>query len=140
MVRRLVEQQQVGLRHERLAEQRAAAPSARQLAERPIGRQRQPRDDGLDLLFEPPAVALLELVLQLAEAVEAARRYRRRLGHLHGGVVILRDERPELAKPGRHLVEHRAIGGARHVLIEPRHAQPRRPPDRSAVGRDVAGR
>ena len=71
VVGRLVEQQQIRLRDQRLAEQRAPAPAAGQLAHRAIGRQRQPRHDHrLDSLLEPPAVALLELVLQLAEPLE----------------------------------------------------------------------
>ncbi len=142
VVRRLVEQQQVGLGHERLAEQRSPPPAARELAERPIRRQRQPRHDGLDALLEPPAVALLELVLQVAQARQGGRARGAigpRPGHLNRGMVVLRDERPKRSEPGRHLVEDRAVGRPRHVLIEPRHPQSRGPPDRSAVGRDIAG-
>ena len=61
------------------------------------------------------------------------------IGDLARHVVVLRDERPELPQPGRDLVEDGAVRCRRHVLIETRHAQPRRPPDRSAVGRDLAG-
>ena len=135
MVRGLVEQEEIGLRDERLAEQRAAAPSAGQLAERTIGRQRQPRHDRLDTLFEPPAVALLELVLELAQALEVPVA----IGDLPGNVVILRDERAELSEPRGHFIEHRAIRRTGNVLIEPGHAEPGRPPDRSPVGRHVSG-
>ena len=78
-------------------------------------------------------------MLQFAQSVETRGAIRAGFGHLHGGMVILRDERPERPEPGRHLVEDSAVGGPWHVLIEPRHPQPRSPPDRSAVRRDVAG-
>ncbi len=135
MVRRLVEQKQIRLGDERLAEQGPPPPAAGQLAERTIGRQRQPRHDHLDFLFEPPAVAFFELVLKRAQALERRRRLRR----LHRRVVIARDERAELAEARRDLVEHRAIGRAWHLLVEPRHAQAGRAPDRARVGRLFAG-
>ena len=49
MVRRLVEEQQIRIRDERFPEQRSPPPSAGQLLHRPVGRQRQPRQDDLDL-------------------------------------------------------------------------------------------
>ena len=61
-----------------LPEQRAPAPSAGQLAHPAIRRQRETRDDQLDLLLEPPAVALFELMLQLAELRKSCGRVRRR--------------------------------------------------------------
>ena len=135
VVRRLVEQEQIGLGDERLAEERASPPAAGQLAERTIGRQRQPRHDGLDTLLEPPSIALLELVLEVAQPLELGMA----VGDLSRHVVILRDERAELAQAGGDFVEDRAIRRAGDVLIETRDAQPGRPPDRSAVGRDLAG-
>ena len=88
-----------GSRHQRLAEQRAPPPAARQLAHRPVRRQRQPRDDQSRPLLEPPAVPLLELVLQLAQPLERARR--RVVRDAHRGVVVVRDERAELAEARR---------------------------------------
>ena len=130
MVRRLVEQEEVRLRHQRLAEQRPPPPAARELAQRAVRRQRQPRHDGLDLLLEAPAVTLLELVLKLAEPVEAARRF----GEMNGGVMILRHQVAKLAEAGGNLVEHGPIGGERHFLVEARDAETGRAPNRSAVG------
>ncbi len=42
------------------------------------------------------------------------------LGDSHRRLVVLGDERAELAETGRDLVEHGAIAGAGHVLVEPR--------------------
>ncbi len=134
MVRRLVEEEQIGFGDERLAEQRAAAPTARQLTERTVGWQRQARHDGLDTLLEPPPVAFLELVLELAKPSKPLIRFR----HLHRRLVVLRNERAELPQPRGHFFEHRSIRGARDILIEARHPEPRGSPDRSAVRRYVA--
>ena len=49
-------------------------------------------------------------------------------------VVIVGDERAELAEARRDFVEDRAIAGRGNVLIEPRDAQPRLAPDRAASG------
>ena len=72
MVGRLVEQQQVGLRDQRPRQQHAAPPPARQRVDDGVGRQVEPRQHQLDALLEAPAVALFELVLQLAEPDQRA--------------------------------------------------------------------
>ena len=85
MVGRLVEQEQIGFRHERAGQQHAPAPAAGQRVERHVGVERQTGQHELDALLDAPAVALLELVLQTARGVAArrrspARRRRRRRG------------------------------------------------------------
>jgi hypothetical protein len=54
-------------------------------------------------------------------------------------VVVVADERGQRAEARCDLVEHVAVGGARHVLLEPGDAQPGAAPDRAGVGRQVAG-
>ena len=133
MVRGLVEQEQVRLGYQRAAEQRAAPPAAGQLAHPALGGQRQARDDVLDLLLQPPAVAFLEPVLQLAQPLHVRRVVR--LRHADGRLVILRDEGAELAEARRDFREDRAIAGCGNVLIETRDPQTRLAPDGAAVGR-----
>ena len=108
MVRRLVEEQEIAAR------ETSALPSSVRRRHPPDSSPsgRSAGSDSRDttvstLLLEPPAVALLELVLELAEALEVGMRLRRR--QPHRGVVIARDERAELAQPGGHFVEHGAI-------------------------------
>ena len=133
MVRGLVEQEQVRLGDQRAAEQRAATPAAGQLVHPALGGQRQARDDVLDLLLQPPAVAFLEPVLQLAQPLHVRRVVR--LRHADGRLVILGDEGAELAETRRDFREDGAIAGRGNVLIETRDAQPGLAPDGAAVGR-----
>ena len=88
------------------------------------------REHQLDALFDAPAVALLELVLQPAERLEARRR---RVGrHAHGGMVVGRDQIAELAEAFGDDVEHRPIGrraarparAARRARPGCRHTEP----------------
>ena len=79
----LVEQQHVGLGDQRARQQHAAAPAARERVDRHVGGQVQTREHQLDALFEAPAVALFQFVLQPAHAVErlevAVRHFDRRV-------------------------------------------------------------
>ena len=70
MVGRLVEQQQIGLRHQRPREQHAPSPSAGERVDDGVGGQAQPGEHQLDPLLEAPAVALFQFVLQPPEALE----------------------------------------------------------------------
>jgi len=135
VVGRLVEQQHVGGGHERPRQQHPAAPAARQRVHRGVGRQPQPGQHQLDPLLDAPAVALFELVLQPAHPLE---RTGVAVGHLHRGVVVRGDQRAQLAEAFGDDVEHRVVRVERHVLHQPRDPRPRRPPDRAAVGRDLA--
>ena len=68
MVGGLVEQQQVGLGHQRLAQQHAALEAAGKIGEGFIGRQRQPRYRGRNPGFEVPGVVGFDLILQALHA------------------------------------------------------------------------
>ena len=72
----------------------------------------------LDLLLEAPAVALLERVLQHAEPFE--RLLGRVVLERADGVVVIGDERREIAEAFGDHVEHRAVRRERDVLHEPR--------------------
>ena len=119
VIGRLVEQQQIRRGDQRLAEQGAAPPPSGQLAHPTVGRQIEARHDQLHLLFEPPAVALLELVLQPAEPLE---RRRTRVGRQRRP-VIRGYQRSQLAEAVGHFVEHGSIAFARNILLEPRDPQ-----------------
>ena len=129
VVGRLVEEQDVGLRDERLAEQRAPPPAAGERSSTFGRRQRQARDHHLDLLLEPPAVALLELVLQppqrLERACVASCETLVSATATAACAWYNRHQRPEFAEAGGDLLEDGPRPRERNVLIQPRHAQAR---------------
>jgi hypothetical protein len=107
MVRGLVEEQQPRLTRERARQQHPPAPAARQRGSAGIGGQAQTIEHHLDLLFEAPSVALLELVLQRAEPLEMRRGGR--LRHRDRRVVIGGDQVREVADAVGDDVEHRPL-------------------------------
>ena len=103
VVRRLVEQQEVRLAHEGLAEQNPATLAARERGEGRVGLKLEPADHGLDLRHARPRAA------GIADRVAAPRGRRfRRLG----------------ACAFRHDVEHTAGSVAGEVLRQHAHAEP----------------
>ena len=70
MVGRLVEQQQIWLRHERACEQHAPAPAARQRRHDGIGRQAERDDHHLDADVDVPALDVRVGVESLGDDVE----------------------------------------------------------------------
>ncbi len=127
MIGRLVEQQQVRLRHERTREQHPAPPASRECVNDRVRRELQVREHRLDTLLEPPAILLLELVLQTAQGFE--RRGRRRLRDLHSRMVIIAYEIVQTAEPLGDDVEDRDVGRQGNVLHQPGNAKPGLPPD-----------
>ncbi len=138
MIRRLVEQQQLGLRHERTSEQHTPPPAARERIDNRFRRQLKPFEHQLDALLEIPAVLLLELVLKAAQPIERRFTVVATGGHLVHGMVIRRDHIAQGAQPIGHDVEYRAMRGQRDILLEPRDANARLAPHRSGVGRQLA--
>ena len=141
MVRGFVEQQQRRRGDEGLSEQDAPAPPAGQRGDTRVRVERQPGEDCFDTLFDAPAIALLELVLQASQFrdvpfVAAVRDTGR-------GVMVGIDQIAKFTEPGRDGFEYRLAIRRRieraGVLIEPRDTRVRRPPDRPAVRQDVAG-
>ena len=140
MVGGLVEEEQRRLGDERLREQHPAAPAARQRADAGVGVEAELRQHRLDPLFDAPAVAFLELVLQPAELGD--RRRRRIVGDARGRLVVRADEIAQRAEPGRDGVEHRLVApGVERVgvLRQARDAAARRAADDAGVGREIAG-
>ena len=134
MIGRLVEQEQIRSGDEGLAEQRAAPPPSGQLTHATVGRQIEARDDELHLLFQPPAVALLELVLEPAEPLECRGT---RVGRQRRP-VIRGYQRSQLAEAIGHFVEHGSIAFARNILLEPRDPQAWCAPDDATVRFDLS--
>ena len=132
MVRRLVEEQEVRLRHERPREQHPPAPPARQRVDDGVGRQTQPGEDELHPLLEAPAVAFFQFMLEPPEALE--RCLACGLGDVYRGVVIRHHEGAQAAEAFGDHVEHREMGRQRHVLVQARHAQVRLAPHRARIG------
>ena len=111
MVRRLVEQQEIGAQEQQTGQGGAHAPPARVLGEWPVRavrREAEPAQDDLGLGLEPVAAQRLEAVLDLAVG----------LGQLGPGVgpghpgregLQLRLEAPDLVEAREGLREHRAV-------------------------------
>ena len=99
MVRRLVEQQQVGLLHERSGKRDATPPAARELVHFLLGREVEVTDDGVDALLDMPAVPRVDPRVQCLE-FEHARL-----------VEILSGQRPVFVEQLLYFVEPRADHG-----------------------------
>jgi hypothetical protein len=70
VIRRFVEQKQVGLRDQRAREEDAAPPSAGQGIDDRLGRQAESGENQFDALLEPPPVPLFEFVLQPSQSLQ----------------------------------------------------------------------
>ena len=150
MVGRLVEQQHVGLAEQQPAERDAAALAARQLLDVGIGRRAAQRVHGdLDLALQVPAVAGVDLLLQLAllgdqlvhvgvgvgEGVRHLLETRQHPGHVAGAVHdvgqhVLRGielglllEHAQLGAFGRPGLAGKAVVLARHDAQQGRLAR-----------------
>ena len=108
----------VRLRDERAGQQHAPAPAAGQRVDGHVARQAEAIEDHLDALLDPPAVPLVELVLQPAEALEG--RGRGVVRDVVRRVVIRGDHVAQRAEALGDDVEHRRRGRERHVLLEAR--------------------
>jgi hypothetical protein len=133
----LVEDEHVGLGDERARQQHATAPPTGERIDRDVARQAQAIEDHLDALLDPPAIALVELVLQAAEAFQRGRR--RVVGHVVRGVMVGGDHLAQRAEAFGDDVEDRLVGGKRDVLLETRHDDARLPPEGAAVRRQRTG-
>jgi hypothetical protein len=136
VVGRLVEDEHVGLGDQRPRQQHTAAPPAGERVDRHVARQSQAIEHHLDPLLDAPAIALVELVLEAAEAFE--RRRRGVEGHVVRGMVVVGDQRAQRAEAFGDDVEHRLGRGERHVLLEAGHDDAGLAPHRSRVRRDGA--
>ena len=137
MVGRLVEDEDVRLGDERAGQQHAPAPAAGQRVDGHVARQAEAIEHHLDALLDPPAVPLVELVLQPAEALEG--RGRGVVRDVVRRVVVGGDHVAQRAEALGHDVEHRLGGGERHVLLEARDDDAGLPPDGAGIRRDRAG-
>ena len=131
MIGRLVEQQQVGLRHQRLAEQaRAAAsrPTARPSAGRPAGARRETTSSTFCSSRQPSRSS--SWCCSIAEPLSAPRRRARRRRSRHDDTRRPdRRARRDRSPPRRTRIDARIAGSLApdaHVLLEPRDAQPGR--------------
>ena len=133
MVRRLVEQQQIGLRHQRPREQHAPSPSAGERVDDGVGGQAQPAR-----ARSPPAARCASRRAPPVRAGAArgarapARSPTRRPTPRRGDTPVTRSLRSPEALG--HDVEDREMLGERHVLVQPRRAQVRLAPDRAGIG------
>jgi len=132
MVGGFVEEQEIGIADQRAGERHAPSESPRQVGDLRVGVESVDRERGGDALVQAPAVAPLDLVLELLDPAQ-----RRAAGRdLVGGVVILREQRADLGEPARDHVEDRRGLVRDQLLRELRDAQPGLAPDLAAVRRD----
>ena len=136
VVGRLVEQQHIGLCDERARQEHTPSPAAGQRVDDGVWREIEVRQHELDALFQPPAVALLELVLQDAQPLEES--VCPVLRNIERHVMVRADQRAEITEPVGDDVEDGTGIGQGHVLLEPRHAHARLQPDGPGVRRLLA--
>src|ERR1700754_2649160 len=130
MVGGLVEQKQVRVAHQRLAEQYTTLHAAGQFGEIRVRRQFQSLDHLLHAGVQVPCVLRFDLRLHVAKRVHVARFEQ---------VVIAREQVAEFAEAVRDYVEDAARGVLRHFLSEPRDARAALETDFAVVGVQVAG-
>ncbi len=129
VVGRLVEQQQVGFRDQRLGQQHAAAPAAGEFGQGLVRRQLQAAQGTVHQLLQAPAVARLEFLLDLRQPVQVLVAL-----DVLAQVVELRQQ---LADAGQALgdhVEHATVVGTRQLLRQFADLQPGGAPDLAVVG------
>ena len=136
MIGRLVEQQQVRLRHQRPGQQHAAPPSSRQRVHDRIGRKiRRSRISSTRCSSRQPSRSSSSCCSRPSLSRRAAcRRPALEVTHLHGRVVIGGHQVLDVPEPLGDDVEHGMIGGERHVLDEPGDFHAGLRPDRPASG------
>ena len=101
VVRRLVEQQQVGLLHERAGQSDAPAPAARELVHSLVGRDLEVRDRLVDALLDMPAVVGVDLGVQRLEFAQALLvEIELRLS------LVCLEQLLDVGQPGAHDVAH----------------------------------
>ena len=96
MVRRLVEQEEIGLAHQRAREQHAATPSTRQRVDDGLGRQLQPRQDEIHVVLAQPLLINVEVMrMPFGHDVE-----HRAVGRKRDVLLETRDPQPRLTPDG----------------------------------------
>ena len=111
VVGRFVQQQDVGIAHQRLCQQHSALHAAGQRGEVGLFGQLQPLQHLLHAAVQVPAVARLDLRLRITHRVHVAVVQR---------VVVARQQLAQVAQAFGDHVEHRALRILRHFLRHPR--------------------
>ncbi len=126
----LVQQQHVGLAHQRLRQQHAALHAAGQRGEVGFARKLQLGQHVAHAAVQVPAVLRLDLVLHVAQRIEVA---------LVEQVVVARQQVAEVAQSLGDHVEHAAFGAVWHFLRHPRDHHAVLYPHLAIVGMQLAG-
>ncbi len=132
MVGRLIEQQQVRVRHQRTRQCDTTAPAAGQVFHHGVFRQAQAGQHGIDTLLELPAIDAFQRDLHMLETLEV------RLG-VADQVMIFRQQRARLRQAFSDDIEDGTSFGGRQVLREHADLEARRLPQLTGIGLEFAG-
>ena len=124
-----VEQQQIRLGHQRLGQQHAPPPAAGQFGEGLFRRQLQPAQGAFHQLLQAPAIAGLQLLLDVHEPLHIQFA-----AGVLGQVMVLGEQFADAGQARGHHVEHRAVVGARQFLRQFADLQRRGAPDLAVIG------
>ena len=141
MVRRLVEEKQVGVAAERAGERGARQLAARERAQRPVEivlREAEPAHDRGRVIAPAVAAGVLEPRLRLGVAVERRLRVIS-LRHLAFEAAQLVLERDEIARAGEHVLAQRQLLLERRALVVQRDTRPLGEGELAAVLLGLAG-
>ncbi len=111
VVGRFVEQQQVRFGNQRLGQQHATTPAAGQLGEGLVGGQLQAAEGAVDQGLQTPAVAGLEIVLDVHQLVQVGVS-----DDVLAQVVIFGEQCAHAVQAFGHHVEHGPLVGYRQFL------------------------
>src|SRR5690606_21120413 len=134
VIGRLVEQQQLRIRHQRPREADAPLPAARQLGQALFRRQLQLGEDALDLLLEAPAAFGLDAALEVLQLPQPGA-----IQPGGGAALVLVDQRLQVRQPAGDVLVHAQIEGVGKRLLELADAQPVLAPDLARVRLLLAG-
>ncbi len=133
MVGRFVEDQHIRLDHQCLRQRHALALPAGHVADAFVGVQIQPRDRGLDARLHRPAVLRLELGLQVLHFFQQRFHVRIRFGQLMGNMMVIAEQRMQIAQALRHRIEYRVVGIQHRFLADVANPGGRRAPHQPVI-------
>ena len=140
MVGRFVQEQQFRVADQRLRQGHPALPAAGKRADPCRGVELQPRQHGLHLCVQAPAVLVLQLRLQFVQPRHQRRGFGAlRGGQLRGGAVVVGHDITHRAQGAGECLLDGVVGVEHRLLRHQRQAQRVGAVHRAGVGQQVAG-
>ena len=129
MIRRLIEEQEVRVTHERSRESDSPLPPPRECPDTRVRRKVEPVDDLIHPLAQTPTITGVYLVLQPFHFPEQGLI----ISHGLRNMMELCEQSPYLGEPAGNYVKYRRLRIFSEILREPGHREARFSPDITAI-------